>query len=562
MRQSDRYRSTELDALTEYIEHGVRFEFQSMPPGQRLPNTPTVRSHTAFVRERIDYYRSLGVLARLAQEEHPAHVQPLHIILKKGRKPRLVLDLSRNFNSHLFDYRLKYESIDQAVAMASPGCWFGKHDLSACYLSFPVHPAYRQFLTFEFEGRFYQFQGLPFGVSSAPRVVTSILEVIAFVLKRDGVKLVRYLDDFLYVGTQAEVARAMRLASTVFAAAGLVLNLDKTVGPVKRIEFLGIVIDSVEETLSLSEERKEELSQLCAHFLTRRQARRREVQSLAGKLSFAATVLPGARPFCRRLFDATRATRRNNHFVHDWPAAHPDLKQWAEHIEEWDGRAKWRTPTPVVFGSDASVSGYGFGLISIPSPMPKSFANVPNIPHLRPGTGYAGTWSAEHTHITSKSDGIQWSELFAVVQMAHIYAPHLRDCAVKFMVDNEADVHILNRNRTRCPQLAVLLRSIAALSTKHNFSYSAEHVAGVDNPLYDMLSRPKLHKGNPIGASLSLRMPLSCVSFVCSTDLALEELQPTGKSAFELSEWRPRRPVRRVHAPSTPASSGGPTHAR
>jgi hypothetical protein len=522
MEETGEHDAAELNTMEEYISNGVRLEFQSSPERETLKNTPAVANNSQFVRERLAYYRSLGTLRVLSPGEKPHLVQPLHIILKDGRKPRLVLDMSRNLNDHLFDYRLRYETVEAAVKLSSPGCWYGKHDLSACYLSFPVHLAYQQYLVFEFEGKHYQFTGLPFGLSSAPRIVTSLLGVVATAIKAHGVRLVRYLDDFLYVGkSPAEVKRAMRIAANIFKAAGLVLNTDKSAGPLQRIEFLGIIIDSLSTTLECSEERMKEISTLCSQYLPRPNARRREVESLAGKLSFAATVLPGARPFTRRLFDAIRNTKRGMHFVHDWPSAKLDLQWWQRHIRTWNGKAKWRSSEPIVLGSDASVSGFGFHIMSVPDVIPPSFRPALREASLGLGSGFAGTWSPEHIHLTNKSDYIQWAEFAGVVFLASVYAPFLNNCTVKFLVDNGADVHIINRARTKDPGLAHLSRCLAALATKHNFAYWAEHIPGKENVTNDLLSRPKIHKGDPIAAAADFGIHLSHVSFVRSAECPL-----------------------------------------
>ena len=45
-------------------------------------------------KERAQYYLELGALEILTDASHI--VQPLHVVTRAGRKPRLVLDLSRN----------------------------------------------------------------------------------------------------------------------------------------------------------------------------------------------------------------------------------------------------------------------------------------------------------------------------------------------------------------------------------------------------------------------------------------------------------------------------------
>ena len=56
--------------------------------------------------------------------------------------------------------------------------------------------------------------------------------------------------------------------------------------------------------------------------------------------------------------------------------------------------------------------------------------------------------------------------------------------------DDQSDVHVLNRQATRSPRLAGLLREIYTIAVENNISLYARHRPGVDNVLADFLSRP------------------------------------------------------------------------
>ena len=115
--------------------------------------------------------------------------------------------------------------MDDAVEASFPGCWYGKLDLSNCFLSFPLHPSVRKYFCFRFEGELYQFTHLPFGLSSAPRVCTQLLSVVQFALTDKGTSDVRYLDDFFFIAdSEAAMARVLPLAQSVFGEFGLVVN--------------------------------------------------------------------------------------------------------------------------------------------------------------------------------------------------------------------------------------------------------------------------------------------------------------------------------------------------
>ena len=105
-------------------------------------------------------YRDYGALRRLAGLPPPgAHVQPLHAALKEGKKARICVDLARNFNDFLLDETFQMSSVREGVELAKQcpvPAWFVKLDLSACFLSFPIHPDDLHFFYCKAGGDFFQ----------------------------------------------------------------------------------------------------------------------------------------------------------------------------------------------------------------------------------------------------------------------------------------------------------------------------------------------------------------------------------------------------------------------
>ena len=251
-------RGVTLALIRRWITEGINLDLVSAPAAIDHVNTFAVEQNTSAVRQRIAEYIDFEALTRLpAGAPCPFGVQPLHVIIKAGKKPRLVIDLSRNLNDHLAYEHFTYATVLDAVERAFPGCWFGKLDLSNCFLSFPLHPCALPHFIFRFEGQLYQFLRMPFGLSTAPRICTLLLSLVGYGLLQAGVDAsARYLDDSLFQEpTESAMERSLRQAEAVIAAYGLVVNPEKTEGPSQRITFLGIVLDSVQQTLSCTPER-------------------------------------------------------------------------------------------------------------------------------------------------------------------------------------------------------------------------------------------------------------------------------------------------------------------
>ena len=495
-------RGADADWVSEargHIHDGVSLELSSVPSRSLSSNSQSVTKHLGLCKERVKVYEDLGAVVRDAA---PKLVHPLLAIEKEGRKVRLCLDLSRNLNDFVRKRKFKLLSLRRAVELSTPGCFYGKMDLSACFLSFPLSPEASDLMGFELDGDSFRFTGVPFGLSSAPRVVSLLLDVVSSVLQEAGARHVRYLDDFLFIGDSAkEVRAAMVRAAEIFKKFGLVNNLDKYEGPSTRMEFLGILIDSVSQTLSLPDRKLEALQETLSDVLGRRVVSTKRLHSLLGIMAHLSSVLPAARPFMRRLIDVIsfRKASKSKGPRRLGTPLREDLLFWHSHVRKWNGTQRWMASGRVlVMASDASVKGFGWVV-------EKASADVlPLLPtHMRPGHAVSGLWSGDLLEIQSSSENIAWGELYSPVKAAEQMGQALRGTHLVFVLDNSVDVEVINRRKTRSPRLLVLLRRLCQLSLEFGFAFTAVHRPGARNILPDVLSRPEKHLGKLDLTSLS-----------------------------------------------------------
>jgi hypothetical protein len=454
-------------------------------------NTPAVKRHLTLCKERVTYYQSIGAIERLG--EKPNLIQPLHVVEKEGRKARLVLDLSRNLNGLLEKETFKYQRFDDAVRASTPGCFYGKMDLSDCFLSFPVHPGSRKYLAFELDHEYYRFTRLPFGLSASPAWCERILSVVDFELRSRGIKSIRYVDDFLLIGqTEEETSHAMSVLTSILTRLGLRINNAKTEGPAQKMEFLGIELDSSKQVICVPDKRVHELQSIIGGVLSGSHVTLKQMQSLIGKFSFAAHAIAGARPFFRHLIDSIRGLSGRRTLVFLSTAIRDCLQTWSLVLKEWNGSTAWRTTDEHVIEHDASTRGFGFVLRHWAGP---DQGEKPSFLTSPLSAGFSGSFSSSQlTNLAGGETTIQWAELFAIAFSVAMFAPAMTNSALLVRTDNLADVHIINRQSTKSTELLQLLKSIYATCTEHNISIRAEHIRGVDNVMADHLSRPALHK--------------------------------------------------------------------
>ena len=178
------------------------------------------------------------------------------LVPKKGGTFRPVIHLSflTKFveNSHF-----QMESIHCLKSLLQKGDYMTTLDLKDAYLSVPVQKDSQKFLQFLWRDKYYTFRGLCFGLNTAPRIFTKLLKPVATFLRKRGVRMILYLDDFLILGSTYQEAQShTAMAVSLLESLGFTVNLEKScLIPAKIITFLGFVIDSTVEALSLPQEK-------------------------------------------------------------------------------------------------------------------------------------------------------------------------------------------------------------------------------------------------------------------------------------------------------------------
>ena len=94
-------------------------------------------------------------------------------------KKRLIWN-GRYVNRYLVQRPFRYESISMVRDLLDPvDGMMWSFDINSGYYHVELHPDSRTFVGFEWEGQFYVYCSLPFGLSLAPYVFTRIMRELA-----------------------------------------------------------------------------------------------------------------------------------------------------------------------------------------------------------------------------------------------------------------------------------------------------------------------------------------------------------------------------------------------
>ena len=261
--------------------------------------------------------------------------------------------------------------------------WAASLDLKDAYLHIPIAPASQRFLAFEYRGESLKFTTLPFGLSTSPRVFTRVAGAVVAELRRRGVLLFAYLDDWLVLGDSLEQAEArVRATITLLQQTGWVINWDKShPTPTQALVYLGALLDLERGRAFPSQERcsslKGALTQLLAdpwsRGVLRSQALCLAPRTLCAS-SFQRRVAPRSRP--------SHGNSGKNGFFQSWfnvPKDGPTLWCRSNRILSFGGTTfRGRVPSRV---QPVCMSGIGGILNAYPTPSTDEIANIWNTAH-------------------------------------------------------------------------------------------------------------------------------------------------------------------------------------
>ncbi|KAM7306991.1 uncharacterized protein ISCGN_010627 [Ixodes scapularis] len=190
------------------------------------------------VRQEIQRMLDLGVIQ---QVEHATEwCAPMVVAKKKDDSLRICVHYTE-LNNQVIRERVIMPTVEENLAKLAGARVFSKLDANAGYWQVPLAPESKELTTFITRVGRFQFQRLPFGISTAPeffqKEMLRILEGIP--------RQVCHMDDILVFGTDGqEHDRNLEQVLQCLRNAGVTLNKNKCQFAKNKVKFLGHILDS------------------------------------------------------------------------------------------------------------------------------------------------------------------------------------------------------------------------------------------------------------------------------------------------------------------------------
>ena len=428
--------------ILDVISNGYQIPFLSSPTKIFQKNNKSSLEHKDFVVSSI-----LELLENVCIKEvqnPPFCVNPLTVSGNSLGKKRLILDL-RHVNQFIQPLKVKFEGHLQALTYVKKGNLMYKFDLKSGYHHVSINKEFTKFLGFSWiiggKRRYFIFQVLPFGISSACHLFTKLLKLLVKYWRAKGFSVVVYLDDGWGSESHLNCKWVSDKVRSDLKLARFVINSEKSIwDPCFELEWLGYHWNSEKGIITIPERKILIIKELIQDALSKKQQIPvRSIAKITGKLISLYFVLGNITPIMsRNLYSAIESETTWDSNIKLSELACEELEFWLKHLGTLPCRVLspfWRSPERVLF-TDAS-SFVGAGVL------------------LHSQNQVAHCMFNQHDKLQSSTYRELKALQFALVAFSHFLAGKF----VKVYSDNQNVVRITSKGRT-VKSLQIIARQI------------------------------------------------------------------------------------------------------
>ena len=207
------------------------------------------------------------------------------------------------------------------------------------------------------------------GLRSAAMACQRITSAVCFICEAEGHHTLSYLDDFIGVAPPDTAWQAYEHCGHLLEELGLEESPTKDCPPSTIATCLGVQFDTVQMTMSVTQERLAEIESLLSVWSVRGSATKSELQSLVGKLSFVSKCVRHSTLFLAWILALLRTLKRNHYRSRLTGEFRKDIAWWLRFMRSYNGVSiisslSWTAPD-TVFSTDASIRMWRSFFVSI-----------------------------------------------------------------------------------------------------------------------------------------------------------------------------------------------------
>ena len=371
-------------------------------------------------------------------------------------------------------------------------CKLGKSDMKGAFRNLCMKPSQFYLLVLKarspLDGRMYYFidKCLPFGASISCAHFQKFSDTEAHIMRyklglpRDHKIPVNYLDDFLFAAiTKAICDGQLEVFLKVCKEINFPVAIDKTVSSTTRIIFLGLLIDTIAQIISIPVYKVARARELVELILNNRKTTVRNLQKVCRHLNFLCRCIIPGRAFTRRIYSYFSSNVKSHHHVKINSEMKKDLQTWLTFLND---PVIYCRPfidfSAVLSAEDLDWTTDASGKISFGG--------------IHKDKWFWGDWSSEF--LKKAEPSIEFQELYAVAISITLWAQDYKNKRIRLKCDNQSVMHMINNSASSCKYCMILIRHITLVSLRNNVRIFAKHIRTELNGPSDALSRNQISR--------------------------------------------------------------------
>ena len=393
---------------------------------------------------------------------------------------RIIIDLSWPENASINHFttanmyldtvfKLRYPTVDniteELLRMGGTPHLY-KIDLSRAFRQLRIDPRDFNLLTLKWDGAYFADTFCPFGHVGGSMACSRLTDMFRYVMNGRNATVFTYVDDCLGCAHAGRSMDDYNFLLRLLQDLGFPISKNKLVSPTTKCQCLGVVIDTEQRTISVTQEKLSEIVAKCRQTYEANIISKRQLQSVIGSLMFVHKAVRPTRFFVNRLLDSLRAA---NSRVRVNSEMKKDLSWFLHFMPAFNGTASYDHKDidySQTLAVDACLTGVG-GVW-----MNKVYAS--DIPE----------------NLQNQADlNITHYELINILVALRVWGQCWAGQRVCIKTDNAAVVQVCSSGFTRDKLLAAFIRNIWWYTATLDIELCVVHVLGKDNATADLLSR-------------------------------------------------------------------------
>ena len=493
--------------LPYFIKYGFPLDFPYSKEHQLEHDTDNHTSATKFP-DHVDTYLTTelehGAIAGPFTE--PPYGKATHVSPFMSRNKidsdnrRIIIDLSWPLQNSVnyftpaniyMDtiYKLQYPTVDNITdTLKSLGrdAVLYKIDLSRAFRQLRIDPSDYNLLCLHWNNQYYSDLFCPFGHRSGSMAMTRLTSFFRFLMHKQGYQMFAYVDDMIGCSKKSDADDQCDFLLSLLERLGFPISPKKLVRPTQVCNCLGIMVNTKDKTLFISDEKQQEIINKCKHIQTQTHITKRQLQSIIGSIMFVHKCVKSSRYFTNRLLNALRQATSSNIEVNS--DIRRDIAWFQAFMPSFNGLTTYDHVNALFHETieiDACLQGMGgvWGNRVYTTPIPDALQ-------------------------TQHELSITQYEMLNILIALRVWGHMWRHQRVVFKVDNLAVVTVCGRGYTKCRHLGAMTRNIWLLTAMWDIELEVVHIPGKHNKIADMLSRMDSHKAFEATINHLIRDPI------------------------------------------------------